>query len=140
MAEIEFPIIEIEFPIIGNSSQTIRYSYSDNEPENGWYYYRLIQVDFDGTTSYSDIVQVYFSSKLEAILYPNPHNQSITKLQLSGHDHVNIDVLDGTGRVVYSQAVSSESGEITLNKAVPAGRLTGVNRHRQRDHLAGTLK
>ncbi len=42
----------------GNSNSPINYSYLDEQETNGVYYYRLLQVDYDGTESYSQIVAI----------------------------------------------------------------------------------
>lgn len=58
----------------GNSSSNIRYELEDTAPLTGINYYRLRQVDFDGTTSYSQIVAVNFKGQTTAppiALYPN---------------------------------------------------------------------
>ena len=55
----------------GTTTLAHHYQYLDKNPINGVNYYRLKQVDFDGTTAYSEIVSVEMKSeKLE--LFPNP--------------------------------------------------------------------
>ncbi|HOG20225.1 MAG TPA: T9SS type A sorting domain-containing protein, partial [Salinivirgaceae bacterium] len=61
----------------GNSSSISKYEYIDITRVSGNLYYRLIQVDFDGTTSLSNIVSVNCSDKFEnsqITIYPNPAN------------------------------------------------------------------
>ncbi len=54
-----------------NSNQITNYNYTDKYPNSGVNYYRLKQVDFDGKTTYSDIVPVNFRpSGTQA--FPNP--------------------------------------------------------------------
>ena len=60
----------------GTTSETKQYSYSD-APEVGEYYYRLKQIDFDGTFEYSNEVFGSITTPLEFALnqnYPNPFN------------------------------------------------------------------
>jgi hypothetical protein len=49
------------------------YSWLDAEPLEGWNYYRLRQVDYDGSYEYSPVESLYFENRQAAlVLYPNP--------------------------------------------------------------------
>jgi len=57
----------------GNSTQTIKYKFTDNSPLAGRNYYRLRQVDLDGQFALSSIVSVNMSVNSSSVsLYPNP--------------------------------------------------------------------
>jgi choice-of-anchor B domain-containing protein len=63
----------------GTTTETHNYSFSDSNPEVGSYNYRLKQVDFDGTSEFSQEIEVEFfnPSIIElAQNYPNPFNPS----------------------------------------------------------------
>jgi len=69
--------------VMGNGTSTERheYSYMDNSvSENETYYYRLKQVDYDGTFTYSKVVKVESTSLPTTFTlnqnYPNPFNPS----------------------------------------------------------------
>ncbi len=66
----------------GTTSEKSSYSFTDNALANGSYFYRLGQVDFDGTTKYSKVIEVKVSSapaEFELMQnYPNPFNPSTT--------------------------------------------------------------
>jgi len=69
---------EIYF-IAGNGTTTQRnvYSYTDNDVSYGVYYYRLKQVDNDGTFNYHNIISVDLGSPKSFLLeqnFPNPFN------------------------------------------------------------------
>lgn len=50
-----------------------RYSFTDKNPGQGIVYYRLMQQDYDGTTTYSDLARVNMSNAAASIaFYPNP--------------------------------------------------------------------
>lgn len=57
----------------GNSSEELNYYTLDSNPLNGLSYYRLKQVDFDGSVTYSDLrsIKIERSGSLVKI-YPNP--------------------------------------------------------------------
>ncbi len=66
----------------GSTSQPRRYQLKDESPAPHLNYYRLRQVDFDGSVNYSDIVSVVIpENSIEALLYPVPAKDRIT-LQL----------------------------------------------------------
>ena len=65
----------------GTTTEQHNYSYEDRNLNNGKYYYRLKQVDYDGSYEYSDVVEVEwrtFNSYLLEQNYPNPFNPSTT--------------------------------------------------------------
>ena len=79
--EIERSLDGVNFVTIGyvggagDSDRRIDYTFSDNAPEQGWLYYRLSQVDFDGTRVYADkVVSVlYAGNETEQLtIVPNP--------------------------------------------------------------------
>ena len=68
-------------PGFGTTTETQNYTYVDNSVTTGTYYYRLKQVDFDGSFEYSGIVEVNYSVPAEFSLlqnYPNPFNPTTT--------------------------------------------------------------
>lgn len=54
----------------GNSKQVLNYEAQDLYPDNGINYYRLKQVDFDGTSAVSDVEAVDFTHR--HTVFPNP--------------------------------------------------------------------
>ena len=63
----------------GTTSEAQEYSYIDNSVTTGTYYYRLKQIDFNGTFEYSNEVMVDVQGPLGYNLvqnYPNPFNPS----------------------------------------------------------------
>jgi len=106
----------------GNSVVPISYSFSDNNI--GVAYYRLKQVDIDGTHSYSDIIRVA-STCLDDVtngdifdVYPNPvHSQQQVNIELYSkvNETAQIKVMDINGRVVLSESRAIIEGLNTLN-------------------------
>ncbi len=64
----------------GNSSSLVNYEHIDQYPFLGNQYYRLKQVDFDGSTSYSDIIIIDYDNILSTNIeiYPNPSKDFTT--------------------------------------------------------------
>ncbi len=88
----------------GTSAERHSYSYLDDSFVNGKVYYRLKQVDFDGTYSYSNVIEADFSMPLTFELsqnYPNPFNPSTTiKFAIPTASKVVVKVFDVLGREV----------------------------------------
>ncbi len=92
-------------PGAGNSSQVRRYEYVDREVVSGTTYeYRLRQVDFDGSQSYSNKVEITYQYTGLAILsplQPNPFaDNTIVKFTVPERQRVRIEIVDSYGKVV----------------------------------------
>ncbi|UPT67018.1 MAG: T9SS type A sorting domain-containing protein [Sphingobacteriales bacterium JAD_PAG50586_3] len=74
----------LKLPGAGNSNTQLNYSAVDENPYNGYSYYRLKQTDFNGEYTYSDIEAVNFKRKAEDMLtvYPNPLVNTTLKIKL----------------------------------------------------------
>jgi len=88
----------------GSSTEVNYYSYSDQPDLNGinHLYYRLKQVDFDGTFSYSDVVSVSYDVPTSFVLnqnFPNPFNPSTRITYFAPNESfVSIKLYDFLGR------------------------------------------
>lgn len=72
-------------PGFGTTTEPKSYSYTDQSVSSGNYYYRLKQIDFDGSFSYSYVAEVEVSLPTAFSLeqnYPNPFNPT-TSIQFS---------------------------------------------------------
>ena len=95
----------------GNSSMLINYSFIDEQPENGINYYRLKQVDYDGTFEYTIVVAVTHNSSIEKnnpveiSVFPNPTTDVLwvkSNYSTPTVSQENIDVYNTNGQQVYS--------------------------------------
>jgi hypothetical protein len=100
---------------IGTTTERTDYIYKDKVKESGIYYYRLKQIDFDGSFGYSQTVEVNISSPTDFVLYqnyPNPFNPSTTiKFSLPIKSNIKLEVYNSVGQLV----------EIILDKPMEAG-------------------
>jgi hypothetical protein len=91
-------------PGYGTSTENHFYQYIDEEVENGTYSYRLKQIDFDGSYSYSKTVEVEVNHPYVFSLsqnYPNPFNPSTTvKYEIAQQGFVSLKVFDILGNEV----------------------------------------
>jgi len=87
----------------GTSSSVINYSFYDENPHLGTSYYRLKQVDFDGSYSYSNIRSVNLEGINIVSVYPNPSSTNMTILVNSKiNNNAKIVICDMLSRTVYS--------------------------------------
>lgn len=107
----------------GNSSTTLSYSFTDTKATNSLNYYRLQQVDLDGTTELSKVIAMAGNATKAAAsmtLYPNPvtgNNVSIAlnSTNISSTDTYIIVITDMNGRKVFEQQLTTAvSNEINL--------------------------
>ena len=102
----------------GNSSKAIGYTFTDTRPAGGINYYRLQQVDFNGTATYSSIVAVELSGIMagsinKSVLYPTVASDAVN-ITLGGlKANVQISILDVTGKIV-KQLNGGSGQELTL--------------------------
>lgn len=98
----------------GNSNTVLGYSMVDKKMFRGNNYYRLKQVDFDGTMTNCDVIVVNCDRELggEPILtaYPNPFTDEIYVVieDLQDTKFV-IKIVDELGRTVYTQKCTSDN-------------------------------
>jgi hypothetical protein len=87
-----------------NSTEIINYNYVDKNVSVGIYSYRLKQIDFDGTVSYSNEVEVDVSAPRDYALmqnFPNPFNPVTTiKFALPERTQVKLSVYNNLGEKV----------------------------------------
>jgi hypothetical protein len=110
----------------GNSLQQYRFTDKENG-KTGIRYYRLKQVDFDGTVSYFGPKTVRFEAeKLQVRAYPNPFEQEIN-LFVTATDagKAQLKISDLTGKIIFEQEVTVKKGNnrimIGIDKYLPTG-------------------
>ena len=88
----------------GTTERRQEYKFLDSAPLLGTNYYRIKQVDFDGSFSYSKIVSANWSDKPVITLYPNPTSEQVQIGGLSStEEEVVVEVLDLTGKNILRQ-------------------------------------
>lgn len=88
----------------GDSQEEQAYGFIDENPVIGLNYYRLRQVDFDGTEALSDVRQVRIAGGSQLTLYPNP---TVAELRLRGFSGGQVRVLDTQGRMVLESNLTA---------------------------------
>lgn len=113
----------------GTTVEIQNYKWQDNVPLVGTAYYRLRQVDTDGTFDYSELVSVNLKDDkaTELIVWPNP-TKSTLYFQLVGQDRYygeSLQIYDGFGRLLKTKLadrlhLQDNQGEIGLEE-LPTG-------------------
>jgi hypothetical protein len=101
----------------GNSATTTSYSFTDRSPINGPAFYRLRQVDLDGSFTHTQVVQVNaHTAPLElAKLYPNPVSDRLN-VEVFSRDsqQSSLSVYDLMGNEVLRQDAMLSAGQNAL--------------------------
>ena len=120
----------------GNSNTVNQYQVYDNDAiafatQNAiqTIYYRLRQVDFDGTINYSKVISISATEDavgFDASVYPNPFNGTIhVNVSTNTNEETHLEVYDLNGKTVYSQTITTLVGNtnfmITDLDKIPAG-------------------
>ena len=106
----------------GTSTNRVTYSYVDQDLTNKRYYYRLKQLDFDGSFEYSNEVLVDVNELTDFKLFqnfPNPFNPSTTvKISIPQDSFVKIalyDVLGNELKVLKQELVDAGIHQFEIN-------------------------
>lgn len=106
----------------GTTSLRRDYVFTDDFIPYGKNYYRLRQTDFDGTSSYSEVIVLNNSTSLvKLIAVPNPTTPSQSvRLRVTGDVSLDlgdaeVTVVDAAGRQVPTTQVSDGAGQLLIN-------------------------
>ena len=93
-------------PGSGTTTETKTYSYRDTSFTGRKYYYRLKQVDYNGSYTYSQIVEVDLGLPAKYALYqnyPNPFNsETVIKFDLFETTNLKLNIYDINGKLIKS--------------------------------------
>lgn len=101
-----------------NSSGVQQYAYTDMQPGKGTFYYRLRQVDIDGTHDYSQVRKVSFGEDGGIRAYPNPVRDRLLLSNVPGNSDVRL--YDAMGRLVLLQRTAQPLSTLAVGH-LPAG-------------------
>jgi len=94
----------------GTTSTRSHYNFIDKNPLPGTSFYRLVQTDFDGTYSFSDVVSLnrIVDDALISKIYPNPSTGTINWFTSLGPDQmVEFCIKDVQGKVVAQNTMNA---------------------------------
>lgn len=85
------------------------YSYTDNTPVQGTNYYRLKQVDKDGSFIYSNVVAVTLQNETSITVYPNPVKDILHIKRLDANMKYEIRIMNEKGNQVLTTSINKNS-------------------------------
>lgn len=93
----------------GTTYDSQKYSFKQRIEQEGTLFFRLNQLDFDGSSSYSNIICIRFcKASTEIVTFPNPTSGFITLILDSGTiESGYYDVFSYSGDLVYSGSITS---------------------------------
>jgi hypothetical protein len=95
----------------GNSSTIVNYNFTDNNPVKGINYYRLKQVDVNGTTTYTEVKTVVFADidPKTVLYYPNPTNGILTieMAAVNANEVKLINIFNASGLLVQQLKIAA---------------------------------
>lgn len=111
----------------GDHVGTLDYLFNDRTAPVGTSYYRLKQMDFEGTFSLSDVVTVNFggTSEEELRLFPNPVTQTLNLSLSIPEEEVTIEVYNSLGQLVATKQLLSDTG-LFVGELAPGAYLARV--------------
>jgi len=117
----------------GTTTEPQAYSFIDEDLSTGKYQYRLKQIDFDGSYSYSNVVEIEVLNPTKFVLeqnYPNPFNPSTTiSYQIPTASNVSLKVYDVLGNEVITlvnEFKQAGSYDVTFDAAQKSLNASGV--------------
>jgi hypothetical protein len=105
----------------GTSTEEHHYTLIDEYPVIGNNYYRILQIDIDGTSSYSNIATCNFVGKAENAtlkIFPNPTDGSITVIAFSVYDaksEKQITIENTLGEIIYRKTIDGSIDKISFD-------------------------
>lgn len=109
---------------VGNSNQISAYDFVDQDIEvGGIYYYRILQIDNDGQSSYSKVVHTIAVHSSFGQIYPNPTSGKVN----IAHDHetenvVQISIINAQGVVVLQEQLVVKMTDLSFDiSSLPIG-------------------
>lgn len=118
--ELFYPIGQLKGA--GTSSEAKRYRFVHRNPSAGTNYYRLKQVDFNGSYAYSKVLAVEALDKINLLLFPNPAKDQFYLQYPISNGPSQIQLFDGLGRRIKT-SITGDTGnyEVKLPESLAGG-------------------
>nr|MDQ3101446.1 T9SS type A sorting domain-containing protein [Bacteroidota bacterium] len=89
----------------GDANSIQQYVYEDEEPYNGFSYYRIKQTDHDGTSDHSNTVSVWLMwGADQPMIIPNPvQENALVGFNSADAGELLAEIIDPFGRIVFAR-------------------------------------
>jgi len=101
----------------GTSNSDHQYTYTDNTPSDGTNYYRLQQVNLNGSYQYSFVREVSIISVANTIkIFPNPSTTGTVEVSFpASAAQQELQLINSIGQVLMKQTIEANTERINLN-------------------------
>jgi hypothetical protein len=108
----------------GNSTNTVKYTFTDATPLTGINYYRLTMVDKDNAREFSKIVAVsagkYQSLSIATAQLSSGKSNVMLTVASTKNQKANLILLDANGGLLLNELITLQKGLTTLNRNTPS--------------------
>lgn len=99
----------VNFTSIGTGPRVAPYEFIDGNPFNGKNFYRIKQVDKDGTATYSKIISFTIRKNHIVSIFPNPATDAVfIRMNNTASETLQVELSDVQGRVIYRKAYTTD--------------------------------
>ncbi|MBY5957887.1 T9SS type A sorting domain-containing protein [Membranicola marinus] len=118
----------------GTSSQVIGYAFTDEQPGSGKNYYRLKQVDYNGSFDYSLVRLVTLGADSRLNVFPNPVAPG-SEITIQGQKISTVQLYNMLGQIVVDKVYGQPQSSITISsgnlaQGIYSVQVNGVNEKR----------
>lgn len=104
-------------PNSGNDQEEVSYSYTHSSPASGENFYRIQQVDYNGSANYSATKTIQVENTSHFRLWPNPAKDLI-HITAAGNQNMNnshLRIIDRSGRQIIQNTLAASDGTINIS-------------------------
>lgn len=109
----------------GNSNSLLAYTFTDYRPYIGSNYYRLTQIDFDGTTKTYDAIELNFEGG--SLFFPNPANEYIQLNMNEISTNATVTIQDLNGKTILTEKAKTYIYLSNFSKGVYILKIEDIN-------------
>lgn len=100
---------------VGNSFETNWYNYTHENPSSSINYYRLKQVDYDGSFEYSHVESILYKGAANWSLYPTLAGDQLTVAWSDDFQPETIHIFSLTGKLIFEEIITRENNAEEIN-------------------------
>ncbi|HEX7017198.1 MAG TPA: T9SS type A sorting domain-containing protein, partial [Cyclobacteriaceae bacterium] len=82
----------------GTTNVANQYQFIHDHPDQGWNYYRLKQIDYDGKFEYSRLIPVFADDLPRVEIYPNPFRDHIYLSRINTDENIQVTLTNALGQ------------------------------------------
>lgn len=105
----------------GNSGQVINYSFVDHAPYSSTNYYRIVQFNFDGENSSSEIKSIDMGNVYQLTIAPNPFTDNIEIMLSDSHSKCLVKITDVSGKIILDREEEINDGKLKVGEGFLPG-------------------